>query len=52
MHVPPPGALGPYQAIAVAWVVDGRQLGVNFQKGHTPHLMETRIWLKEFSNIF
>ena len=21
MHVPPPGALGPYQAIVVAWVV-------------------------------
>ena len=38
MHVCPPGALGPHQAIVVAWGVDGWQLGVSVHMCHQQHL--------------
>ena len=41
MHGPAPDALGPPQAIAVAWWVNGGQLGVSVHMCHQQHLMAT-----------
>ena len=43
MHVPPPGALGSHQAIAVAWGVNAWQLGIFFKVSRIQNLMMRHV---------